>query len=87
MRIPSNEIPQADELDDVIATVEAISQGAITFQEIAGAIGKVDRQGRYYRLASEILGLVRKVGRNRAELTNLGRTFINANPIEFGDLL
>jgi len=42
-------------LDDVIRTVEAVQGGAQSFQDIAGYIGKVDRQGRYYRLAAEIL--------------------------------
>jgi len=75
MRIPSEDIPQADVLDEVVRTVEAVSQGARTFDDIAEAIGKVDRQGRYYRRAAEILGLVRNE-RNHSTLTPVGRTYI-----------
>ena len=56
--IASSDIPQADVLDDVVKTVDAVASGAVTFDDIADYIGKVGRQGRYYRKAAEILGLL-----------------------------
>lgn len=76
MRIPSQDIPQADVLSEVVRTVEAVSTGARTFDDIAGAIGKVDRQGRYYRRAAEILGFIENKY-NRSTLTASGRSFIS----------
>ena len=58
MRIPSSEIPQADKLEDIIKVAEAVKNGNKTYQDIAMYIGKVERQGRYYRLAAEILGII-----------------------------
>lgn len=86
MRIPSDEIPQADVITDVIRTVICISQGGSSFQDIAIAINKVERQGRYYRKAAEIIGLISTPSRNHSVLTELGREFIRTgstlnNPI------
>jgi hypothetical protein len=77
MRIPSREIPQADTLADVIRVASGVAGGASTFQAIAAHIGKVERQGRYYRLAAEILGLVQNHD-NRAVLTARGRQLVRA---------
>jgi hypothetical protein len=85
MRIPSEDIPQADVLDDVVRTVEAVGQGARSFQDIARAIGKVERQGRYYRRAGEILGFIRN-DQNHSELTASGRAFLD-HPHERNHLL
>jgi hypothetical protein len=72
MQLPSSSVPQADVLSDVIRVAEAVQHGARTFQRIGEYIQKGDRQGRYYRLAAEILGLV--VNRaNDARLTTFGR--------------
>lgn len=80
MRIPSDDVPQADKLSEVVRTVEAVAAGAKTFDDISHAIGKVDRQGRYYRRAAEILGLVSNVrGRNQASLTSAGQQFVAAS--------
>lgn len=79
MKVTSEEIPQADNLIDVVKTVIAVSQGAITFQQIAQAIGKVERQGRYYRKAAEIVGLVINKN-NQAYLTPAGHAFMLNNP-------
>lgn len=76
MKIQSDEIPQADNLDDVIKTVACVAQGGETFQDIAKAIDKVDRQGRYYRKATEILGFIESAGRNQSVVTNLGKEFL-----------
>lgn len=70
-------IPQADRLEDVIRAIEAVALGARTYQEIAHAIGKVERQGRYYRLAGEQLGMISLAGKNHSELTTKGREFLS----------
>lgn len=80
MRVPSEEIPQADNLIDVVRTVIAVSQGASTFQQIANSIGKVERQGRYYRKAAEIVGMIYTPNRNQSALTPLGQSFVQNNP-------
>ena len=80
MRVPSDEIPQADNLLDVVRTVIAVSQGARTFQQIATSIGKVERQGRYYRKAAEIVGMIATPNRNQSILTPIGQSFVQNNP-------
>lgn len=76
MRIKSEDIPQADVLAEVINTVRAVSQGGRTFQQIAASIGKVDRQGRYYRRAAEILGFIETPSRNSSIITELGNRLL-----------
>ena len=52
MRIQSNDLPQADRIESVIAATVAVSRGARTDIEIANQIPRLegdDRQGRYYR--------------------------------------
>lgn len=86
MKIASDDVPQADTLSDVVATVEAVDQGAITFHDIASHIGKVDRQGRYYRRAAEILGFVQNE-HNHSRLTQLGRIFLDGTAVEKQEML
>lgn len=81
MKISSDEIPQADNLIDVVKTVIAVSQGARTFQQIAQFIEKGERQGRYYRKAAEIVGLISTPSSNHSILTPLGQSFIHSNPV------
>ena len=78
MRLPTREVPQADKLDLVVRAAEAVKQGANTYQGIASAIGHyAERQGRYYRLAAELLGFIENVkGKNRAQLTEDGRRYL-----------
>jgi hypothetical protein len=78
LRINSNDIPQADLLEDVLKTVIAVSQGRRSFQDIASYINKVDRQGRYYRRAAELLGLIKNRA-NTSVLTGLGEEFVRTN--------
>ncbi len=80
MKIPSDEIPQADILEDVVRTVICVAKGGKSFQDIATAIGKVERQGRYYRKAAEILGLIATPVRNHSVLTPAGQEFIETDP-------
>ena len=56
MKIPSEDVPQADKLEDVVKIIEGVGQGKRTFQDLSQYIDKVERQGRYYRRAAEILG-------------------------------
>lgn len=79
MKIPTRDIPQADDLHDVLAATKAVFNGATTYQEIAATIGKVERQGRYYRRAAEILGFIESADANRSVLTSEGRKYIRAN--------
>ncbi len=86
MRIQSSEIPQADVLSDVVRVVDSVHTGAKTFQDIARYINKVGRQGRYYRLAAEILGFI-KNERNSARLTPLGNRFVESSQNEKESIL
>lgn len=86
-RIKSVDLPQADRLESVLLTVIAVGSGARTDIEIANRIPGIagdSRQGRYYRRAAEMLGLI-KNERNNAVLTEKGSIFLqNAtinNPI------
>lgn len=87
MKIYSEEIPQADNLDDVIKTVQCVAQGGQTYQDIARAIDKVERQGRYYRKAAEILGLIKSTGTNHSVLTHLGKQFIESEQTTSNSIL
>lgn len=77
MKIQTSEIPQADLLSDVVRVAEAIQCGFGTFQGIAHYIGKVDRQGRYYRLAAELIGFIHNE-HNHARLTDMGKLYLKA---------
>lgn len=79
MRIATRDIPQADDLHAVLKVVDAVAGGATTYQAAAHAIGMVERQGRYYRRAAEIIGLlVESSGSNFSELTPLGLEYARA---------
>lgn len=54
--------------------------------QIAGYIGKVDRQGRYYRHAAELLGFVLKHD-NRAWTTGSGSHLLSLPPQEQQDYI
>jgi hypothetical protein len=74
-------MPQADRLEDVVKTVELVAAGIASFQEIAAAIDKGDRQGRYYRLAAEDIGLIANQ-QNNATLTPQGIEFLASSEAE-----
>lgn len=80
MRITSANVPQADLLSDVMRTVVCVSEGGSTYQDIAGFIGKGERQGRYYRKAAEILGFILTPSTNSSALTPLGELLIETGP-------
>lgn len=75
MKISISQVPQADELNKVILTVEAVYNDYLTDYQIADYVGFTDRQGRYYRLAAEILGLLENQS-NNASLTDTGKSLI-----------
>jgi hypothetical protein len=79
MPVDTKYIPQADTMATVLRVVEAVSEGHHTFQELARVIAMDPRQGRYYRLASELLGLTIKSGLNYSELTVKGREYLQAS--------
>jgi hypothetical protein len=72
-------VPQADDFTKVFKVPQAVMNGAHTFDEIADYFGMVGRQGRYYRLAAVIVGFVNDEQRNNAQITNLGKQYVNAN--------
>lgn len=76
MTIKTSDFPQADKLEQVGEVAIAISKGNYTDDDIESYIGleSSGRQGRYYRLAAEILGLVVNEA-NNAKLTPLGKEY------------
>jgi len=84
---------QANRIEEVVLSVRAVSQGERSDQAIGAALGArrgstfADRQGRYYRLASEILGLTRRIHPNVSVVTPLGRRLLNANETQQKQIL
>lgn len=75
MNFSISDVPQADELRKVILTTEAVSNNFQSDSEIADYVGFTVRQGRYYRLAAEILGLLTNKS-NEATITELGNSLV-----------
>lgn len=74
--VSTSDFPQADRLNQVGLVAEAIHNGNETDNDIEQFIGldSHGRQGRYYRLSAEILGLIRN-DQNVAYLTPLGEEY------------
>lgn len=74
--VTTADFPQADRLEQVGKVAIAIAKGYRADAEIESFIGcdSAGRQGRYYRLAAEVLGLVINT-QNMAVLTPLGEEF------------
>lgn len=87
MRIRTRDVPQADALQDVVVAVAAVAEGHNSFQDISEALGKGPRQGRYYRLAAEILGFIAPSGPNESQLTAGGRALLGAEADARGSIL
>jgi hypothetical protein len=79
MKFHIRDIPQANNLDVVIRSVDAIAKGARSDLDIAAFIGYKDRQGRYYRTATELLGFTERIASNNSQLTDRGRELVKAN--------
>jgi len=87
MRIRVRDMPQANSLRTVVATAEAVTKGYTTFQDISRAIAMTEREGRYYRRAAEILGLIAPAAPNRSRLTRQGRELLASRGAERRRLL
>lgn len=78
MTFLGGEVPQADKIWDVAALVDAVSSGADGDIALGAAIGKSARQGRYYRLAAESIGLLEPVIGGHSELSEEGENLVAA---------
>lgn len=69
---------QADDIQKVIKVPHAVEAGNHTDEQIESfiSVNSQGRQGRYYRLAAQKLGLVKLTGNNHTELTELGLQFV-----------
>lgn len=78
MCLETSDFLQADDINKVFRVVEAVSSGLITDEQIENYLGlnSGSRQGRYYRLAAEKLGLIIN-SENNASLTPTGQLFIS----------
>jgi hypothetical protein len=86
--ISTGDFPQADRLATVALVPLAIAAGLHSDKEIEKYIGLASdgRQGRYYRLAAHLLGLVRN-DQNHAELTPFGAEYANLAEAQRQDYL
>lgn len=80
MCLETSDFLQADDINKVFRVVEAVSSGLITDEQIENYLGlnSGSRQGRYYRLAAEKLGLIIN-SENNASLTLTGQLFISSS--------
>ncbi|HQU09722.1 MAG TPA: hypothetical protein PLV25_07155, partial [Opitutales bacterium] len=78
--VTTADFPQADRLEQVGEVALAVSKKLHSDDEIEAYIGLDSgaRQGRYYRLAAEVLGLITNQ-QNYAVLTPLGEEFASLN--------
>lgn len=76
--------PQANRLDKVSTTVDAVEAGANTASSIAQSLDVVDRQGYYYGDAAGYLGFVEQSEGELKEyyLTEKGQAFYGADPVQ-----
>ena len=80
MSLETSDFLQADDINKVFRVVEAVSLGFVTDEQIENYLGlnSGSRQGRYYRLAAEKIGLIIN-SENNASLTTTGQLFINSS--------
>ncbi len=79
--IDTSNFLQADDIEKVMLVPCAVHNGHHTDDAMENYIG-VDsngRQGRYYRLAAEKLGLVELIRNNHTILTPIGQNFVTFN--------
>jgi hypothetical protein len=70
------EIPQADDVNEISEFPLRVSEGYDTADKIKHTFGFVNRQSSYYKHASEILGLVSKDKEWKYRLTDRGEEFL-----------
>lgn len=85
-KFASRLLPQANSLQKIYLTVTTVASGRNSYQEIAAALDADQRQGRYYRLAAETMGLLTNVD-NHAELTLSGQELANSSTTSHQELL
>jgi hypothetical protein len=79
MMLPTIDIPQANDLQKVVATLQAIADGHTAPQAIAAVLGVAPRHGSYYLHAARILGFVTLDRRSlHASLTEPGNALLRA---------
>lgn len=80
MSLETSDFLQADDIEKVFFVVDAVASGQTTDSQIEAYLGLASgsRQGRYYRLAAEKLGLIVN-NDNFAILTQRGQAFFNAS--------
>ncbi len=87
--IDTSDFLQADDINKVGKVAKAVSSGHHTDDAIEAFIGvnSAGRQGRYYRLAAEKMGLVDLTGTNHTVLTGTGTDFVKRTTREQEDYL
>lgn len=81
--LSTHDFPQADKLKQVGDVANAVANNKYSDKEIEQFIGlhSKGRQGRYYRKAAEIVGLI-STTKNKSTLTSLGKEFYSlASPV------
>lgn len=78
MSLETSDFLQADDINKVFQVVDAVASGSTSDEDIENYLGlnSGSRQGRYYRLAAEKLGLIINF-ENNASLTPTGQLFSN----------
>lgn len=78
MSLETSDFLQADDINKVFKVVDAVAMGSTCDEDIENYLGlnSGSRQGRYYRLAAEKLGLIINLA-NNASLTPTGQLFIS----------
>ncbi|WP_076879095.1 DUF7226 domain-containing protein [Alkanindiges hydrocarboniclasticus] len=78
MSLETSDFLQADDINKVFQVVDAVALGSTSDEDIENYLGlnSGSRQGRYYRLAAEKLGLIINFA-NNASLTPTGQLFSN----------
>ncbi|MGL1831695.1 UNVERIFIED_CONTAM: hypothetical protein GN151_15070 [Acinetobacter sp. HSTU-ASm16] len=78
MSLVTSDFLQADDINKVFQVVDAVASGSTSDEDIENYLGlnSGSRQGRYYRLAAEKLGLIINFA-NNASLTPTGQLFSN----------
>ena len=76
MSLETSDFLQADDINKVFQVVDAVASGSTSDEDIENYLGlnSGSRQGRYYRLAAEKLGLIINFA-NNASLTPTGQLF------------
>lgn len=87
MKLNGALVPQADNLIDVGKVVEAVSKDVNGDTALGSYIGKNDRQGRYYRLAAESIGLLYPVNNGLSSLTPAGQKFVQSSRLDQSAIL